>query len=93
MRKTAIIFLACIIPAALCAQQSNLLDVEIQEASPSQPADTEKAAAVPAPEKQSAEIIPVIAPGPAKVKKIAAKAKAYLGEARNDKLRVLNFSG
>jgi len=75
MRKTAIIFLACIIPAALCAQQSKLPEAEIKEASPSQPADTKKGEAAPAAEKQSAEIIPVIAPGPAKVKKTAAVQK------------------
>lgn len=75
MKKTALIFLACVIPAALCAQQSKLPDVEIKEASPSQPADTKKVEAAPAVEKQSAEIIPVIAPGPAKVKKNAAVQK------------------
>lgn len=76
MKRTALIFLACIIPAALCAQQSKLLDGEIKEPSASQPADTKKAETAPAAEKQSAEIIPVIAPGPAKAEKPAVVRKA-----------------
>ncbi|MDO8803001.1 MAG: LysM peptidoglycan-binding domain-containing protein [Elusimicrobiota bacterium] len=81
MRKIALTILACVIPAVLCAEQPKLLG-------------TEKGAAAPAPEKQSAEIIPVIEPGPAKVKKPAAvktapQVKAPRTPAKNGALVVL----
>lgn len=82
MKKIALTMLFCAIPAGLCAQQSKLLDLEIKEDSRPLP-----------PAQVSAEIIPVIAPSPAKAGNTAAAKKRAALKAQAAKPRAAANEG